>query len=440
MGKLLLYAAVYPVAAAAILLLLLLMVGWKLSPRLLWSVAGLGAVACGIRLAYLMTSGPGWGFDHRIFWLAGGDVWAGADPYAPGNFEAHPFLNPPSSLPLFALFAASPFAASLVACCLAYTALAVGGVYLARRCLAIEGGAADLPADELGALAAAFALSDACMAGLELGQLGLLAMGLVLAAVLASSRSRPILAGALLGLATCKVNTMLPFLILFLRRSDLRTWLSLGVTVVALLVVGGQPTRLLVQCGEVLGRIAELSGPGATNDVGYGGPQNTSILGFDHALYRVGLRDRRVLAPVALACTALLGLALGALIASGRVTRRLGLALVSLYAVVFLYHRLYDAVIVAPALVYAFAGARASSGRARLSYLAAAVAIFALLYMRREPLNALTQWAIGHGTAGQVVELLVLPYGTWCVLLAMFNLWLGDRWSGDGSAPTRAAS
>src|SRR5262245_58112967 len=45
---------------------------------------------------------PTLGFDYRIFWEVGRDVWDGRDPYAAGRFVEHPFLNPPTALPVFA--------------------------------------------------------------------------------------------------------------------------------------------------------------------------------------------------------------------------------------------------------------------------------------------------------------------------------------------------
>ena len=55
-----------------------------------------------------------------------------------------------------------------------------------------------------------------------------------------------------MGLATMKVATMLPFLLLFHRKKDLKTWFAIGATVVVLVLLGGQPSRLLNQCpGDV---------------------------------------------------------------------------------------------------------------------------------------------------------------------------------------------
>ena len=76
---------------------------------------------------------------------------------------------------------------------------------------------------ELGVIATVFAMSDACMATLQLGQLPLLASWFLLIALLAQGRGRPILAGVMLGAATMKVGTMLPFLLLFHSRRDLPT-------------------------------------------------------------------------------------------------------------------------------------------------------------------------------------------------------------------------
>jgi hypothetical protein len=438
MRSILLYSVIYPTAAMALPLVFALMVGRRISARWLWAATGAAVIACGVRLIYLTWFAPQWGLDHRIFWSVGQDILRSLDPYAPERIEGHTFLNPPSALPLFALFAALPFRSSLAVWCLIYTAAALGGVVLARRCLTVEGSEtiARLPAAELGVLTATFVLSDACMATLELGQLALLVMALVLLALLAQGSGRPALAGVLLGLATIKVNTMLPFLILFLRRSDIRAWVALIGSVALLVVLGGHSEHLLDQCRVMLGLISELSRPGGINDLSYAGPSNEWILGFDHAMYRIGLRDRSALSLFNLVLDGLLGLALSWQLLTRRIERPLGIALISLFAALFLYHRLYDTVIVAPALVYAFAGARASRGRQRVAFMVSAVAMLGLLYMRRATLAKLTDWAPGRGLPGRLVEILVLPMGTWCILIAMAGLWLGHRWRTRSAIPS----
>ena len=85
---------------------------------------------------YAMFAHEYFGCDYLIFSKVGRDVWAGVDPYATGHFGDHPFLNPPTALPLFALFAVLPPSVSLalwtVANVMASLALVVLAQYAAR--------------------------------------------------------------------------------------------------------------------------------------------------------------------------------------------------------------------------------------------------------------------------------------------------------------------
>src|SRR5205807_9465393 len=70
-------------------------------------------------------------FPYTTLFRSGGDVWAGRDPYSDERFASHPFLHPPTALPLFALFAALPFHAS-------FTAWTVVNVLLALTLVALD--------------------------------------------------------------------------------------------------------------------------------------------------------------------------------------------------------------------------------------------------------------------------------------------------------------
>ena len=96
----------------------------------------------------------------------------------------------------------------------------------------------------IAALTLVLIASDAFGYGLFIGQLGLLAALALVAALDQQGRGRPIGAGIWLGVATIKVSTMLPFLLLFLRKSDLRTWVALVLTCSTLCLLGGFPSLL----------------------------------------------------------------------------------------------------------------------------------------------------------------------------------------------------
>src|SRR5205807_2161319 len=96
-----------------------------------------------------------------------------------------------------------------------------------------------LPVLVLVGLTPAFFLSEASLVSFYLGQLGILESLMLLAALHSQARGRPILAGAWLALATVKAATMLPFLLLFHRKSDRRTWVAFPVIILGLCLLTG---------------------------------------------------------------------------------------------------------------------------------------------------------------------------------------------------------
>jgi hypothetical protein len=251
------------------------------------------------------------GVDYRFFRAAGHSALAGLNPYAPLEFSRGPTLNPPTALPLFALFTRMPFAV--------WTAInllgMVGLVAYSARVLRAQSQRFDPPevarpewsSTLLLALTAAVLASDASLLGIYLGQLSVWTAWAILAALDAQARRRPGLAGFFLALASVKISVMLPFLGLFLRRSDLRTWLVLAVVGLALGCALGGPSSLPERLTSLLERIDQMGRPGQTNDYSYQGSQNETIIGFDHLLYLLGLRDRVVIRGIQAAAIVALG-------------------------------------------------------------------------------------------------------------------------------------
>ena len=369
-------------------------------------------------------------------------VWAGLDPYAAPGFFDHPFLNPPSALPLFAAFATLPLAV-LVPAWKAFVSLAaLGLIPLAARAPASQADPQPGPGDppplrggEVGCLAAVFAISDTATADMQLGQLGCLTALALTAAVWAQGRRRPILAGLCLAVATLKVGTMLPaLLLLFPRRADLRSWVALIVAVAALCLLPGHVSEFPTRLGEMLTHLRELSGPGQPNDITFAGPQAVSIVGFEHTAYRLGIRDLRMASMAQFAALGLLGASLAAVVWRSRVPRPAACALVMLYAFVFLYHRVYDALVLAIPLTYAVALARSARGWRRVASGLASLTMLTILYMRRKPMQAASDWSTRHAMAGRLVQAIVLPYATWAVLLSMACL-LAATWKAGRPRP-----
>jgi hypothetical protein len=403
---------------------------------------GLVATAAVMLLAgllYGLARSPLFGVDYQFFWKAGRDVWAGLEPYADGRFNDHPFLNPPTALPLFALFAVLPLPLSLTIWTVGNLLAGLALVAWSQNTLRTQDGMDDRggpyglvpwalsPAVIVG-LTVALVVSDASLLTFYLGQLSILAAVLLLAALAAQGRGRPVWAGVCLALATVKVPTMLPFLLLFLRKADRWAWAALGAGVLALCLLSGPPSRLPGRLATLVERIQQLEAPGAVNDYSFEGPRHENMLGFGRALYCVGLRDRRVIRVAEYLVLAVLGAWVSRQILSREgLPRAAACSLVALYSVVFLYHRNYDAVILALPLAYCAGQARAAGGAARWLFTACAVAILLVLYLDLALLREVFQWSQARGVWGRVVQAVVLPYATWSILIAMVCLVLGAR-------------
>jgi hypothetical protein len=441
MEKLPIYAGVYPIAGAAILAVLATVCGWRIPSRWLWIITGLGVAASLIRLInyiVLFFARPEAGVFHdvRIFYRAGLVILAGADPYEMPGWVTYPILHPPTAFPYFALMASLPFEVTCVLWAIVDSFLAVGLVLVARRIFTQIGEAsvAALPPAEVGLLVTVIALCGASQSAIGIGQFGIRAAAVILFAVLALTYKRSILSGALFGLATIKIATMLPFMLFVLRRRDWTVWIALGATVCVLVLLGGQPTRLIEQCGEMLQRIGDLSKPGAINDISFTGTQNFSILGIDFLAYRLGVRgwvDVKIIQAVVLAG---LGLALAYGVIRGPLKSGLGLALISLYSVIFLYHRAYDLVILAPAVLYSFSQAKACIGWRRAAFGAATAMMVSAMYFNRDLMEIANIIVKSHdGVLSKIAEYTLLPYTTWMILGSMILIFWAGRGKTDGS-------
>jgi hypothetical protein len=416
------------VKVLAILLALALILRLRLWPVAVWAAA-VGIIFIAVVLIVRLFPAPQFGFDYGIFWRAGRDVWGGVDPYAPDRFAENPFLHPPTALPLFAVFALLPYHTSFVvwtalnvAACMAMPLFAAHTLAAQER--AAGGSVSWRPSwTVLAGLTAALVMCDAFLLTMFLGQLSILASVLLLAALAAQARGWPVLAGAWLALATAKIGTMLPFLLLFLRKDDRRAWLSLVVVSLALCLATGSPFMLPERARVMLGRIKQLEQPGKVNDYSFEGTRHESMIGFDHAFYRLGLRDRTVIRVAQYAAVLLLGAwVAGQVLPRGRLPRAAACSLVTLYSIVFLYHRSYDTVILIVPLVYSAAQARVATGAARWLFAGCAAATLLVMYPDTEVLGAVARQSMDMGFLGRVLQAVVLPYATWLLVLAMILL------------------
>ena len=217
---------------------------------------------------------------------------------------------------------------------------------------------------------------------------------------------------------------MLPFLLLFLRKSDRLTWLSMIVAGLGLTFITTPPTEVVDRCRECLKNIERYSAPGGLNDYTYVNPSNAEILGVDHALYRLGVRDRSTIRIAQFAILGLLGLWLAWLVMKlDKDKPAAACALVAFFAAIFLYHRFYDLVILVLPLVYALGRSQRVHGLPRILYGTCVAAILAALYLRVGWLRNLAESIPEEpDIAWRLVEAAILPYGDWCLLIGMFSL------------------
>jgi len=377
------------------------------------------------------------GFDFtRVFWKAGCDVWAGIDPYSPARFTEHNgLINPPTAIPLFALFAALPVRTSLGFWTIFNLASSLGLIALARSALLAQDrmdaagdrealGLGRLGAMDMAGLAVCLTYSAASLKGFYLGQFNVFVAVMLLAALAAQGRDRPNWAGICLSLATVKFVTMIPFLILFLRRAGRLTWVVLMASVVGLCALSGRISELPARAATLAQRAREISAPGKVNDYSYEGTRNESIISFEHLFYRLGMRDRELIGYAQVLALLAVGSWVAYLVVLKELPRSAAACLVSFFSLLFIYHRDYDTVILALPLVYCAGKVRVTTGPPRWLYTACGSMAIAILYADALFLRLLTQHSLSWGTWGRLVQATVLPYAMWLILLAMlFLVW-----------------
>jgi hypothetical protein len=263
----------------------------------------------------------------------------------------------------------------------------------------------------------------------DLGQLATLEAACILAALACRARGWAVPAGVFLGLATIKPHSMIPFLVLFLRRRDLPAWIAMICTSALLCLGAGPLSELPERIRGDLHNIATMAEPGGTNDYSSAGPFGHTIVSLDRAFYCLGMRDRDA---IRLAQCAVLGA--GALWLLWLALRRRDYppghvtALVALYSVIFLYHRTYDTLILALPIVYAAWRARVGSVIERRWSLAALLAQLAVLFIHPKFVDlAVAKVGALSPKLGHIGQGLALPYATWLTILAMVCVTMGAR-------------
>lgn len=418
-------------AAARILMILALV--FRLSGRKLPSPAvGALSLLSFVAAVWSVYASDAYYVDARFFWTAGRDVWEGNDPYAHSQV-----LNPPSALPFFALLSLLPLAVFLAV----WKTLGLAGyaalLPLSRVALREPGREPreDLAPPDLLLLSAAMVVSVAAQFALQIGQLPFITALAAIGAVGCRASGRPVAAGVLLSVAAIKYTTMIPILLLFLRRRDLKTWASMTISGFVLTFMAIRPTHLLQALRENWTNIVESGAAGAVNDYSFAGPNCSDLVGLNLAVYHLGVRHRGLVSAMSLAVLLVLILWIAwQLYRRPAIAHAPAAAIVTCFAAIFLYHRQYDMVVLALPLAYTFMRSLSEPTRRRWFYRACAVGLVGVLFEPVNVLHRLLTFSQSHGAIGRVVEALVLPAATWILLGIVVGLTLVERRRGEEAA------
>jgi hypothetical protein len=214
----------------------------------------------------------------------------------------------------------------------------------------------------------------------------------------------------------------------------------LSLSCALLIAITGHATALIDQLSAMVDRIGRMSSPGHVNDISFEGTQHINIIGLDHALYRLGLRDRRVVRILTAIGMFAIGVWVVRQVILARLPRAAACSLVALFSMIFLYHRSYDAVVLVLPLVYFTGRARTQEGRARWLFAAGAIAVLFVLYLRNDSMRFLTWASFEWRIWGPLVQAIVLPHPTWLILISMVLLVWGEscgRAGERGSEPAQ---
>ena len=237
-------------------------------------------------------------------------------------------------------------------------------------------------------------------------------------------------------MATIKINPVVPFLTLFLRRKDVPTWISLSVSSLGLCLLCGPLAQLPHRCQTTLQTIRGTFEPGRVNDYSDLGDSHASLIGIDQALYRLGLQDRRLISTLqVIVLTALLA-ALARRANRPDVPRANSCALAALVASLFFYHRVYDELIlVLPMLL----GAMRFAGATNLAEKRCWFAVFALSllvpYVSPDGLRLIHAQTAAPGVLPAALRAIMLPLGVWLAAGA-----LGIGWWASSTITARTST
>ncbi|WP_165073461.1 glycosyltransferase family 87 protein [Paludisphaera rhizosphaerae] len=377
--------------------------------------------------------GGGFSADFHHFHESGRLATAGENPYPP---RETPTLNPPTFLPLAKVIALIPdetaapwWGLGIVICSAACT-------WAAWKALQSASNEAHQDAEPFPwGLAALVLLSPPVNTAVALGQISALVGLAIFGGIWLQNSGRPVLGGLLLATATFKPGTLIPALTLLLNRRGVRTFIGLAAGVLVLMLLAAPPSRWVFLCREELVRIAECEQPGRVNDIDYTtGRDFNEILSAGRIIQGLGVHDLQTRNRVERAVVLALTLALAGAAFSAKLRPPAAIATAASLGCLFLYHRLYDCIILAAPLYYCSTKSLQSSGARKIAFTAGVMAILWVLYLPGgRMLGSLARWSTDAGTAGRLVQAVVLPVAAW-LLVFIIVLIVADEFV-HGSAP-----
>jgi Glycosyltransferase family 87 len=366
------------------------------------------------------------GTDFNVFWEAGQATLQGNSPYSVAAA-----VNPPTAVPFYILLASIPQPLSLLGWTVVNAIAAALLVWVSYQMLRGQDYPYKvmLPNRVLNGLSVVVALSLPCHFSLRLGQFTFLITVCIILAISAYGRGRQIFAGIIYAIATIKVNTALPFLMLLVDRRSWRFWLTMSLSVLALCVMIPGPARLFPWVQQSLGNIVALAQPGKINDYSVLSSDFHNMIGFDSIFYHLGMGDRNQVRICQLVAMTTLGAWIGFKSIGQRDdgSRGATCAIVALYAMVFTYHRVQDGVILAIPLVYVMSQLQTQTGLSRRWLMGAMAAIIGALYWHPK-LNVVIVAIVDRlqvSSLSRVASAIFLPFHTWLVLAAILFITLG---------------
>jgi Glycosyltransferase family 87 len=416
------YWCYYPFAMLYLLMAIAILFRWKPRPEV---AHALGLLAIAIFIIKTVWLHPAAGdFGHN--WTAGRAWLDGRDPYPISIYMNYP----PYTLPLFSLLAWLPFVTARFIWLVVTVAGTIALVPLALSSLSAVDSEhnPNLIRSQAWILLGAVVLSIPVHFSVSLGQPTIIVAICVLAAILAQTRSHGIRAGLLLATAFVKPQSAIPFFLLLFKKKAIPVWITTGTIIVALSLLSSSPLHYLTRGQEFIENNSKLQNEGV-NDFTDRSDQAHSLLGLDRLVYCLGVTNRSAVRIAQLGLMTTLGLIVAWLVIDpNRLAPGAAFSLIAVYALLFTYHRTYDAVLLVVPLVYCTGCALQTSGwRRRWLHATPALAILAILFLHPRLVEVIVHHFSNIYMLGTLLRMFVLPYSSWLLLLTLVCIWVGGR-------------